>query len=71
VDTPKTYPVGDDRSVTPARGGSIVFPTLGIRTQLQPNEPVVIDLGTVAAGEIPFHCGMNMIHGTIVVEAKE
>lgn len=49
----------------------IVFPTLGIRTKLPPNETVVIDLGTVAAGEIPFHCGMKMIHGTVVVEPKE
>ena len=49
----------------------IVFPTLGIRRTLPTNETVVIDLGTVAAGEIPFHCGMKMIHGTMVVERKE
>ena len=49
----------------------VVFPTLGIRRQLPPKEEVVIDLGTLATGEIPFHCGMEMIHGLIVVEAKE
>lgn len=49
----------------------VVFPTLGIRRKLPPNEPVVIDLGAPAAGEIPFHCGMNMIHGLVVVEPKE
>ena len=49
----------------------IVFPTLGIRRMLPPNETVVIDLGTPAAGEIPFHCGMNMIHGSVVVQSKE
>ena len=49
----------------------IVFPTLGIRTKLPTNEAVVIDLGTPAAGEVPFHCGMKMIHGTVVVEPRE
>jgi plastocyanin domain-containing protein len=49
----------------------IVFPTLGIRRTLPTNETVVIDLGTVVAGEIPFHCGMKMIHGTVVVEPRE
>jgi plastocyanin domain-containing protein len=49
----------------------VVFPTLGIRRKLPTNEPVDIDLGTPAAGEIPFHCGMKMIHGLVVVEPKE
>jgi plastocyanin domain-containing protein len=49
----------------------VVFPTLGIRRTLPPNEPVTIDLGTPAAGEIPFHCGMDMSHGVVVVAAKE
>ncbi len=49
----------------------VVFPTLGIRRTLPPNEAVVIDLGVPAAGEIPFHCGMNMIHGALVVQARE
>ena len=49
----------------------VVFPTLGIRRELPPMQPVEIDLGRPAAGEIPFHCGMNMIHGTVVVERKE
>lgn len=48
----------------------VVFPTLGIRQELPTNEPVVVDLGTPAAGEIPFHCGMKMIHGVIVVEKE-
>lgn len=49
----------------------VVFPTLELRRQLPTNEPVLVDLGRPAAGEIPFHCGMDMIHGTVVVEAKE
>ena len=49
----------------------IVVPTLGIRRTLPPGEAVPIELGPLAAGEIPFHCGMNMIHGVIVVEPRE
>ena len=49
----------------------VVFPTLDLRRELPTGETVVIDLGTPPAGEIPFHCGMNMIHGVVVVEAKE
>jgi plastocyanin domain-containing protein len=48
----------------------VVFPTLGIRQKLPTNEPVVVDLGTPEAGEIPFHCGMKMIHGVVVVEKE-
>ena len=49
----------------------VVFPTLGIRATLPPGEVVEIDLGTPEAGEIPFHCGMNMRYGVVVVEPKE
>jgi plastocyanin domain-containing protein len=49
----------------------VVFPTLDVRRALPPGEPVVIDLGTPARGEVPFHCGMKMIHGVVVVEPKE
>lgn len=45
----------------------VVFPTLGIRRTLPPDEPVLIDLGKLPAGEVPFHCGMNMVHGVVVV----
>lgn len=49
----------------------VVFPTLGVRAKLPTNEPVEVDLGTPAVGEIPFHCGMKMIHGTIAVQPAE
>jgi plastocyanin domain-containing protein len=48
----------------------VVFPSLDIRRELPVNEPVFIDLPALPAGEIEFHCGMNMIRGTIVVEAR-
>lgn len=48
----------------------VVFPTLGIRRELPPHEPVVIELPALTAGEHEFRCGMNMLRGTIVVEAR-
>ena len=45
----------------------VVIPALGIRKELPPHQPVSIDLPALAAGEYAFHCGMNMIHGTITV----
>lgn len=48
----------------------VVFPSLGIRRELPPNRPVVIELpATLAPGEYEFKCGMNMIRGTLVVVA--
>lgn len=49
----------------------VVFPTLGVRAKLPTNQRVEIDLGPLPAGEIPFHCGMNMVRGTLIVEAKQ
>ncbi|MBZ0119206.1 MAG: cupredoxin domain-containing protein [Sandaracinaceae bacterium] len=46
----------------------VVFPTLSIRRELPVQAPVVIELPVLAAGEHPFHCAMNMIRGTLVVE---
>ncbi len=48
----------------------IVFPSLNIRRELPVNEAVFIDLPALAPGETEFHCGMNMLRGTIVVEAR-
>lgn len=47
----------------------VVFPTLGLRKQLPVNEAVMVDLPALE-GEIPFHCGMKMIRGSIQVEAS-
>jgi plastocyanin domain-containing protein len=46
----------------------IVFPTLGIRETLAPVATTIIDVEARTPGEIPFTCGMGMLHGTIVVE---
>lgn len=45
----------------------IVFPALKIRRALPLNQPVAIEF-TPRASEVTFICGMNMLHGRIVVE---
>jgi plastocyanin domain-containing protein len=34
------------------------------------NEPVVIELTPAKTGEIAFACGMNMLHGSIVMSIR-
>ena len=47
----------------------VVFPELGITRDLPTGELVTIELPALPAGEVPFHCGMAMLHGRIIVEA--
>ena len=66
------------RAGTPARitfvrttdktcGTEVVFPSLNITRALPLNEPVVIEFTRPQSGDIAFACGMNMLHGTVVV----
>lgn len=48
----------------------VVFASLDIRRELPTDQPVVIDLPALAAGEYEFRCGMNMIRGVLVVQPK-
>jgi cobalt-zinc-cadmium efflux system membrane fusion protein len=48
-------------------GTEIVFPSLNIKRALPLNEPVVIEFTPARSGEITFVCGMNMLHGSVVV----
>ena len=48
----------------------VVFPWLGLRRELPPHQPVVVELPAMRAGEYEYHCGMSMIRGTIVVVAQ-
>jgi plastocyanin domain-containing protein len=41
---------------------------LSIRRDLPLNRPVAIEFTPEKAGEIAFACGMNMLHGTVVVQ---
>lgn len=67
------------RAGTPARitflrttdktcGTEVVLPSLNINRALPLNEPVVIEFTPATTGEIAFACGMNMLHGAIVVQ---
>lgn len=47
----------------------VVFPTLNMTINLPANEKTVVDLPTTATGVIPFSCGMDMVHGTLIVPA--
>jgi len=66
------------RAGTPARitfvrttdktcGTEVVFPSLNIKQALPLNAPVVIEFTPAESGDIAFACGMNMLHGTVVV----
>jgi hypothetical protein len=48
-------------------GTEVVFPSLNIKRALPLNEPVVIEFPPAKSGDIAFACGMNMLHGTVVV----
>ncbi len=67
------------RAGTPARitfvrttdktcGTEVVFPSLNIKRALPLNEPVVLEFTPQRSGDIAFACGMNMLHGTVVVQ---
>jgi RND family efflux transporter MFP subunit len=47
---------------------AVVFESLNIRRELPLNVPVSIEFTPDKAGEIAFACGMNMLHGTVVVQ---
>ena len=49
----------------------VVFPGLDIRRELPTDQPVVIELPALAAGEYEFRCGMNMIRGLLVVQPRQ
>jgi RND family efflux transporter MFP subunit len=49
-------------------GTEVVFPSLNVKRTLPLNEPVVIEFTPAKSGDIAFACGMNMLHGTVVVQ---
>jgi cobalt-zinc-cadmium efflux system membrane fusion protein len=48
-------------------GTEVVFPSLNIKRALPLNESVVIEFTPAKSGDIAFACGMNMLHGTLIV----
>lgn len=55
------------RNETAGCSKEVVFPGLGIRRALPTGERVTIDLPPLAAGIVPFTCGMGMLKGGIDV----
>ena len=49
-------------------GTEVVFPSLNIKRALPLNEQVTIEFTPSTTGEISFACGMNMLHGTVVLQ---
>ncbi len=47
-----------------------VIEKLGIRRSLRPFATTVIEFTPIEIGEISFTCGMNMLHGKMLVEAR-
>lgn len=45
----------------------VVFPDHGVRATLAQHEDVVVELPSSESGEYEFHCGMDMLHGRLVV----
>jgi hypothetical protein len=50
--------------------GRVVFDALGIEANLEEGGAVV-KLPALAAGDYPFRCGMDMVHGMLVAEEGE
>ncbi len=44
-----------------------ILPDFKIKKYLPLNEKVQVDITPTKIGEFPFHCGMNMFHGKIIV----
>ena len=46
----------------------VVFPDLGVSRSLAPFARTTVDFTPERSGEFGFACGMNMVHGTLLVE---
>lgn len=46
----------------------IVFPDFGVHADLPMGEEYVVEITPEQAGEYGFSCGMNMMHGKMIVE---
>lgn len=60
-----------DRKETGECTSHVVFSDLGIDARLPGNQRTVVELPALKAGDYPFACGMNMIHGSLHVAPRE
>jgi Cu+-exporting ATPase len=58
-----------DRRDTSPCTDEVVFPDFGIRRALTANARTVVEIRPERIGEFTFSCGMNMLHGRILVSA--
>ncbi|HEV8621718.1 MAG TPA: HAD-IC family P-type ATPase, partial [Actinomycetota bacterium] len=58
-----------DRQENSDCSARVVFPDFGLSKSLAAFGKTVVELMPARAGEFGFACGMNMLHGTLVVEA--
>jgi hypothetical protein len=49
-------------------GRLVKFPSLGIERELPPGQTVVIEVTPRKSGALTFSCGMNMMHGELLVQ---
>src|SRR5829696_8466327 len=47
-----------------------MFPDLGVNRFLAPFTTTTVEVSTDCPGSFGFACGMNMIHGTVVIEGE-
>jgi len=57
-----------DRQETGECPSRVVFPDFMVNASLPPYTRTVVELVPAAAGEFGFACGMNMVHGKLIVE---
>jgi Cu(I)/Ag(I) efflux system membrane fusion protein len=48
----------------------VVFPTLGVTKHLPVGKAVAVEFTAPQRGEVPFHCGMDMVSGSVIVGKK-
>ena len=60
-----------DRQETGECTSHVVFADLGLDAMLPGNATTDVELPALPAGEYPFACGMNMVHGLLRVEGEE
>ena len=57
-----------DRQETGECTSRVVFPDFMVNKSLAPYQRTAVDLMPARSGEFGFACGMNMVHGTLLVE---
>ena len=68
IEPGKATTISFKRTTNQTCATQVVFPTLGIHRDLPLNQTVAVDIPPQEQGSLNFACGMNMLHGTVVVK---